>query len=657
LIIIGLMDYINNLFPKAAKSVTEQYDTHETFFLSELEKVCNIPTHEQNYENVVKRLDDIGYTMQQLDQIYSLTTQVHPDKELRDICEEYHLKIDSLLIKHITTNSQIYQLYKNVEDNMNIANIDINTLTEQKRYYFVQSLIDMKNEGLHLPQDKLDVIKTLKTKIAEIGVLFNKNIQESQDTCIVSATKDEVSGLDKNFLKSKHNAETDTYQFGVDYPTYLTVVENCENEKVRKELYYNFNKIADPENQEVITDLINTRHLLANEIGYDTYPDYELSSQMVKTSARVDDFYDSVNPKFQCKSDNELKILKTYFNLEELHPWNVSYYKNQYTKIQTGVDENILKQYFPVEATFNRILNIYTQFFGLKFEEIPSENIKLWHDSIRMVSVTYLDNVVGNIICDLYPRKNKYNHACCYPIGVNMNSGSEHPALAVVIANFPKTHFRHDDIITFFHEFGHAIHQLMGTSEMKTNAGCHTVTDFVECPSQLLEEWMWEPDVLRQIALNDNGEPIPEDMLLAKIKHRHQFAGLFHIRQSMLGQIAFNYYRRNMINPADRAQLWKDLTEKYQSELVYDESIDLSTRFGHLDGYGCKYYGYLWSKIIAIEIFNNIKNNNGLLDPAWGGKYIDCIIGKGGSADELGMVETFLGHPINFDGLDNYFNT
>jgi thimet oligopeptidase len=645
------MNYINNLFPKNIESVKESYVTHETFFKYKLQKIYNIPVAEQNYENVVKQLDDIGYDMQKIRQTYELITLVHPDKELRDVCEEYQLKIANLLIEHITTNSQIYQLYKNVE-----INIDIDTLTEQKRYYFVQSLIDMTNEGLHLPQNKLNVIKILKTKITEIGTLFDKNIQELQGSCIVSATKDEVIGLKDEFLKSKYNADTDQYQFGVDYPTYVHVIENCDNEKIRKELYYNFNKIAHPENQDVITDLIKARHSLATELGYDTYPDYELSSQMVKTGTRVNDFYDSINPKFQIKSDEELRTLKDYFNLKELHPWNVSYYINKYTKDKTGVDENVLKKYFPVEATFNRVLNIYTQFFGLKFEEIPKEEIKLWHNSIRIVKVTYLDTIIGNIVCDLYPRKNKYGHACCCPINVNTDSGEDNPALAVVIANFPKKYFRHGDVVTFFHEFGHAIHQLLGTSEMKTNAGCHTVTDFVECPSQLLEEWMWEPEILNQIALNDNGDPIPEDMLLAKIKHRHQFGGLFHIRQSMLGQVALSYYRYNMTNPEDRCKLWKNLTEKYQSELVYDESIDISTRFGHLYGYGCRYYGYLWSKVIAIEIFNVIKNNNGLLNPMWGKKYIDCIIGRGGSMDELEMVETFLGHTINFNGLDNYMN-
>lgn len=645
------MDYINNLFPRTVEEIENLYQSHEKQFLNELEQVYNIPENEHNFKNVIKKLDDIGYTFSKFRQILELLASTHPEEAIRNMSQEYQLKIGNVLTTHISTNKKIYELYKNIE-----KTIDINSLTEEEQYYFNESLIDMVNEGLHLPEETLNQINTIKTKIIEIGTKFDENIQSPQNNRYVFAKSGEVDGLGKEFLKSKYDKDSDSYKFGVDYPTYKHVIDNSTNERVRKEIYYNFNKIADPENQEVLSELIETRNKLSKILGYSNYTDYEYAPQMVKTSQRVQTFYDTINPKFKIKSAEELNLLKTTYQLSELNPWDVSYYTNKYNKEFEGVDEKQLKKYFPVNETFNRILNIYTQFFGIHFEEIDKSEINLWHNTIKVVKATKNGEVLGHIVCDLFPRKNKYSHMCCFPISVNMKSGEDNPALAVVLANFPKNNFVHDDVITFFHEFGHAIHQLVGTSSMKTTAGCSVRTDFVECPSQLLEEWLWEKDVLKQIAIDKDGNVMPEELMDLKINSRHKFAGIYYIRQSILGQVSFSYYAYNMINKEDRDNLWKKLITEYQNELVYDSSIDLTSRFGHLYGYGGKYYSYLWSKMIAIEIYDKLKSNNGILDSEWGDKYINEIIGKGGCQDELKSVESFLGHPVNFNSLDKYFN-
>lgn len=635
------MDYINNLFPITTTQVEELFQNGKKQFETNLQELL---AEDFQLETLTK-MDDIYYQFDKIGSIVSILNNCHPEKEIRDLSRQYETDVKNLLNEQLFMNKVLYQKIKGI-------NPDLDKLSEGDRYYYENTVLDMEKNGLHLPDDQLENVKNVEKEIVELGSQFDNNIQELQSRQVFSVTKDQLAGIsDETFMKSHWNEEKQVYELGVDYPTYVMIMKHCDIVETRKTMYQNKSQLASPENNDVLDKLFATRHKLANMLGFDNYCDYELSSQMVKNSQNVIDFHDKIAPNIQEKSKNELQLLKNHFKLEEFAPWDIAYYTNKYNKEVNDLDENKLNTYFPVNQIFQKILDVYTMFFGLTFTEVPQTEINLWHKSVKIVNVFYNDKLLGNIICDLYPRDNKFNHMCCCAVNVNQESGETHPAVALVIANFPEDYFTHQAVTTFFHEFGHAIHYLNGTSKYKSQAGFNTKMDFIECPSQLLEEWIWDKKVLQTMT------SIPEDLIDKKIKYRHTFSGLSYIGQIILGQVSFHYHYQHMDNTEQRHAFYKEMFEKYKPDSKYDPSVDISTNFGHLYGYGSRYYGYLWSRMISIDMLNKIKSENGLLDAKMGRLYIDTVLSKGGSKNPFDMMKDFLGtDQINFNALDSWFN-
>lgn len=340
----------------------------------------------------------------------------------------------------------------------------------------------------------------------------------------------------------------------------------------------------------------------------------------------------------------------------DLYGYDIAFSINHIKQSKLNVDETEIQKYFPMDSTVKALFDIYQSFFDITFVQHNNGKDALWHEEVSTLEV--IDNatkaVLGYVVLDLFPREGKFTHACCHSVvpPCEKEDGTFSPALTVVIANFPKATadapalFLHDDVETFFHEFGHAIHGLMGRSKMCTFAGTRVKRDFVELPSQMLEEWLWDRAILQKVSNHYvENKPLPDALIDAKIASQNAFSG-----RDSLRQLQFARYSLEIFDEAfnaegsdlDTTKLYRAIQDKTIKGIKSSDAGHFQCAFGHLMGYGAGYYGYMWSEVLAQDVFNYIKARDGLLSPELGRRYVKHIIGPGGSKDPNVLVKGFL---------------
>lgn len=579
------------IFPKTPAQLEVNFQTVRAEVADRLKKIALIS--EREFENTVLAFDKAAAYFRTHGGVLATLKMVHPDPEMRQKAEELLDQWSRMQIDLFEANPEIYRAFKECPP----------PVSQERKYYYTNALLAFQRAGLDLEPQKSQKFNELQKKIAILSHQFHSNI--SEDNSILCLENGEV-------LKC-------------DTPTYFQVMTNCAEESVRRRYYHLFTNRAYPQNLKVLTELINCRDELAALLGYPSYAAYDIAPEMARTVERVEQFLTR-------KSIAAHEKIKSFWGDAKLKPWNVAFE----AKKRLQVNQEEIAAYFPVERTLRNLLNVYEQFFSLKFDMQNSD--QFWHPTVQKIDVLAGSTLIGYLLLDLFPRKNKYPHCCCNCI---IPPGQEEPALAVVIANFSQSLLKHSEVKTFFHEFGHAIHALVGRAEMPTKAAYNTKTDFIEAPSQLLEEWMWDPQILKLISSHyQTGERLSDRLIEGLLQTR----GLKDAAHSATGgdsdhaatelyfaQLSLKLFKEG--KDKDLAQIEKEVHDSTPQIVEWDPEAHPLCTFGHLTSYGAKYYSYPWSKDIATNMFNYIKGNGGLLDPVMGQRYIDKVIGLGGSCD------------------------
>lgn len=645
------------LFPQKAETIKAMTDAYLVDAKKQIDAIVAVHAGARTYANTFHALDVLSSLsdVEIAAAIFQAVSMTSPEESVRNAAQEAMVKISEFFVEHVANNKPLFDVLNDYAQN----GASHEALTDEQKYYIEKTIQGFTRSGINLPEEQRTNIAALRNEITELGLTFDKNV--AQESRTITVKPEDLRGVNPTILQALKKTEQGEYILGTDYPTAFAVFDDCEVEATRKRMKTLFDERAYPVNDAVLTQLIEKRDQLARALGYESYAHYELEEEMVKTPEHAYQFLQDLVQKADVKAEREIKDMIA--NLPEgvtlspdgrIKSWDMSYVQKQYVKKLYSVDEQLIAQYFPMKKTIEGLLAIYRAFFDIDFEQVPVSGA--WHPDVQAIAVYTAgkQKLLGYLILDMFPRPNKYGHAAHSTVvpAVTLPDGSSTTRVSVVYANFPKetaespSLLKRSDVSTFFHEFGHALHAFLGETTVGSFSGTSVKRDFVELPSQMLEQWLLDKDIVRNLSSHyQTGAHLPDDMIEKIIRSKHVATGLFIKRQVFLATAALELYKSG----AGKVPLtvWNDLYVKMVPYIFNDgELVHGYASFGHLVGYGARYYGYSWSQVFALDVFDTIKQE-GLLNPVVGKRYVATIIGKGGSKDPNELLYDFLGRKPN----------
>jgi thimet oligopeptidase len=522
----------------------------------------------------------------------------------------------------------------------------------------------LKRSGAGLPSKARVEFVNLSKELTTLENDFAKNLGNDETTIMIAPAQ--AASLPADFTGGLKAAPGGGYVVPVNESTVTTFLQNEKDEAARQSYYLAYNNREAAANTPLLERAIAIRDRLAHLLGYETWAAYQLSNRTAKTPARVENFLNGLdktllNPaRAEVARLTALKAADTGNPAAVLHPWDFTYYDNLLHKTQYAVDQNQIRQYFPVQHTIDAVLNIYHTLLGVDFKQVTPADA--WNPDVLEYSVS--DSATGRFIgttyFDLYPRPHKYDHFANFPVLPvrKLADGTYRPPFAAIVGNWPRPApgqpalLSHDDVVTFFHEFGHNMAALLATAPYETLSNGF-VWDFVEAPSQMLENFVWQPSILKQISSNwQTGAPLPDDLIASLVKARYVDDAYATSRQIMYAQIDMTYHTSGP--HVDTTAVWDRLAAQL-TPMPVPPGIQPQASFGHLmGGYDAGYYGYLWSKVYAQDMFTAFLNG-GLENPAVGMRYRRDILQPARTYDPDTEVKNFLGRPMNPNAFNAEF--
>jgi thimet oligopeptidase len=431
--------------------------------------------------------------------------------------------------------------------------------------------------------------------------------------------------------------------------------------KARETMFRAFSNRAHPQNLEVLSALLQKRHELAQLLGYASWAAYSMENKMIKTPEAAHAFVDQIARVSARRADDDYKLLLARLQKDEPHAtsvpaWDVSYLKERVRAEQLDFDAQSVRPYFEFTRVEAGLLSITSQLFGVQYRKV--EDARVWHPDVDVYDVFDGGKRLGRIYLDLHPRAGKFSHAAQFTL-VTGKEGARLPE-GVLLCNFPKgaagqpALMEEGDVTTFFHEFGHLVHHVLAGHTRWTSTASLREYDFVEAPSQLLEEWVQDAPTLQMFAKHyQTGAPIPTE-LVARMKRADEFArGLDVRRQMNYAAVSLAYYDHD---PAglDTTKMFGEMETKY-TPFAHVEGTYPQEAFGHLVGYSSNYYTYMWSLVIAKDLFTPFAAH-GLMNHEVAMKYRHAVLEQGGRKPAAEMVRDFLGRPFTFDAYQKWLD-
>ncbi|PYJ31874.1 MAG: hypothetical protein DME88_13145 [Verrucomicrobia bacterium] len=532
-------------------------------------------------------------------------------------------------------------------------------LTGEDEKLLRETLRDYRRAGLELPPDQRKEVEQLRKELSKLGTDFDTNIVKA--TAPVMFTKADLDGLPDSFFASpgiKTGDDVYTVMANVTWQ-FNTVEENATSEATRKQLYVIRETLAKDANVPVLNQMLALRNKIALRLGYKSWDDYQTEVKMAKTGASAEKYISDLVAGSQPKFDSEvaelqkLKAADTNDPNAKIEVWDWRYYSNQRNKQKYAVDKEALRAYFPFQKVLDGMFNIYQNIFGLKFEKIVAPY--KWIDDLQLYLVT--DSATGEPLgvfyLDMFPREGKFNHFAQFDIisGKLLPDGKYQRPTVALLCNFPPAAadkpslLTHQDVETLFHEFGHALHSIVTRAKYGRFAGTHVPGDFVEAPSQMLQNWVWDKKVLDTFAADyrDPSKKIPTEIVKKMNDAKLANAGVLYRRQFAFASLDLALHNQHPEDlPYDCVDVSNPILKKVF--LPIDPNTTFVSYFGHLNGYDAGYYGYAWADAIAADMATVFeKAKDGYLDKQAGMKLRREIYEPGDSRDVNVSIKKFLG--------------
>jgi thimet oligopeptidase len=532
-------------------------------------------------------------------------------------------------------------------------------LTGEDEKLLKETLRDYRRAGLELPPDQRKEVEQLRKELSKLGTDFDTNIVKA--TAPVMFTKADLDGLPDSFFASpgiKTGDDVYTVMANVTWQ-FNTVEENAKSEATRKQLYVIRETLAKDTNVLLLNQMLALRNKIALRLGYKSWDDYQTEVKMAKTGANAEKYINDLVTGSQPKFDSELAELQKLKAADTNDPnarimiWDWRYYSNQRDKQKYAVDKEALRAYFPFQKALDGMFNIYQNIFGLKFQKIAAPY--KWIDDLQLYLVTDsgTGEPLGMFYLDMFPREGKFNHFAEFEIvgGKLLPEGKYQRPTVALLCNFPPPNgdtpslMTHQDVETLFHEFGHCLHTIVTRAKYGRFAGTHVPGDFVEAPSQMLQNWVWDKKVLDTFAADykDASKKIPAEIVKKMNDAKLANAGVFYRRQFAFASLDLALHDPHPEDmPYDCVAISNPILEKVF--LPIDPGTTFVSYFGHLNGYDAGYYGYAWADAIAADMATVFeKAKDGYLDKQAGMKLRREIYEPGDSRDVNVSIEKFLG--------------
>jgi thimet oligopeptidase len=622
-----------------------------------LDRIGRLHAGTVNFTNTIRALDDIGYLIQSAENRFDLIQQTSPNAAMRDAATGAIKKIDEWSVG-IDYREDVYAAVKAY------AGTKPQLAGEDKKL-FEETLRDYRRAGLDLPKDQRDEVEKLRKQLTALETDFENNVTKAEQP--LKFTKAGLDGVPEAFLAQegiKTGPDEYTLKANITFH-YLMVEDNAKSEETRKRMMTAQCNLAREDNIPLLQKILVLRDDIAHKLGYASYADYATETRMVKNAATAIEFLESLKKGLQPKFDTELeefrqlKIKETGDPAAKINSWDWRYFANELKKTKYNVDAEQLRVYFPYQRVLDGMFAIYQRIFDLKFERV--EPPYKWIGDLQMYTVSDAKTgaPLGLFYLDMFPREGKYNHFAQFGIieGKLLPDGKYQRPVCALVCNFPPPQsdkpslMSHDEVETIFHEFGHAMHTILTRAKYSRFSGTSVPQDFVEAPSQMLENWPWDKKVLDSFAADyrDPNKKIPQEILSQLKASRLATEGTFYRRQLSFGLVDLTLHTQIHATNADDVL---PLSNKILSEVSLPVPPDTAfvAYFGHIIGYGAGYYGYAWADSIAADMATVFeKSPDGFFDKTAGMKLRREIYQVGDSRDINVSIGEFLGRPRSIE--------
>jgi thimet oligopeptidase len=588
--------------------------------------------------DVLEVWDDAGIALEDAFGPISLLNSVHPGKDVRDAAD-VALVHESSFMTEVFQNERLYERINAVKPH--------SVAQKQLRKDLLENFED---SGVSLPVEKRQRFKDISDRLTELTQEFARNIRENGTR--LRFTTEECEGLPQSYLDRVGRAEDGSIEVGFDYPDYQPFMMNAKNESARKRYYVANTNRGTPRNLEILDEIVALRKEIADLYGVPSFAHYVTKRRMVENPETVRRFLGDVKnvvTEAEVRDLAELSEVKaklTGVPVEQanINRWDMLYFRERLREERFAIDQEEMRQYFPTPPAVAWMLSISEKLYDIRFERV---DVPVWHEEVMYLDVrdAASGDFIGGIYLDLYPREGKYKHAAAWPVrGVSRRSGRK--PVSVLVTNFNRQGLTHDEVETLLHEFGHVLHGVLSHTEFNMHSGTSVERDFVEAPSQMYEEWAARMESLQLMREHCDSCPVMDEKLVERLNKAKKFgAGIDYGRQHLYA--AFDMELANE-QPGPSLDVWQRMEER--TPMGYVAGTSFPGTFEHIaSGYAAGYYGYMWAKVIALDMVSAFGAD--LMNGEVGRRFREMILSRGSEEPARDLVERFLGRSVSSDAF------
>lgn len=622
----------------------------------EIDDITNNP-EAPSFKNTIEALAYSGQLLDRISSIFFNLNSAETNEHIQKIAQEVSPML-SELGNDITLNEALFSRVKHI-----YAQKERLDLTEEQKTLLEKNYKSFSRNGANLPDAKKSRLREIDAASAKLKLSFGENVLAETNAYELHLTNEaDLDGMPEGakeaaaaLAKSK---DKDGWLITLDYPSYIPFMKYASNRELRKALSLAFGSRAfkgnEHDNQKNVLELVNLRHERANLLGYDTHAHFVLEERMAKTPEKVLAFLNDLLAKAKPAAQREFSQLENFAkaqdNIDQLQKWDSAYYSEKLKQELFSLDDEQLKPYFKLENVIDGVFAISSKLFGLQFEEVF--DIDTYHEEVKTYRVVDTSgNFVSLFYADFHPRAGKRGGAWMTSFKGQMiqNGVNERPQVSNVCNFTPSTPSKpslltFNEVTTLFHEFGHGLHGMLANTTYPSLSGTSVYWDFVELPSQMLENWCYEQEALELFATHyETGEVIPMD-LIQKIKDSATFQeGMRTLRQLSFGLLDMTWHGKD---PSGITDVKAFETAAFADTSLYPATPEtcMSTAFSHIfqGGYSSGYYSYKWAEVLDADAFEFFKEE-GILNPEAGAQFKEHVLSRGGTEDPMVLYKRFRG--------------